>query len=75
MRNTGVGCANAVRGTVTFNNAQNQPLGTYQWSITAMVRPDETFVFTTSPGAIPTSVSDTQGNYSVSPSWTDVRCP
>jgi hypothetical protein len=75
MRNSGVGCANAVRGTVTFNNAQNQPLGTYQWSISAMVRPDETFVFTTAPGAIPASVSATQGNYSVSPSWTDVRCP
>ena len=75
MRNTGVGCANAVRGTVTFNNELNQPLGTYQWSISAMVRPDEAFVFTTSPGAIPASVSATQGNYSVSPSWTDVRCP
>ena len=75
MRNSGVGCANAVRGTVTFNNAQNQPLGTYQWSISAMVRPDETFVFTTSLGAIPSSVSATPGNYLVSPSWTDVRCP
>ena len=75
MRNSGVGCANAVRGTVTFNNEQNQPLGTYQWSFSAMVRPDEAFVFTTAPGAIPTSVSSTPGNYSVSPSWTDVRCP
>jgi hypothetical protein len=75
MRNLGVGCASSVRGTVTFNNAQNQPVGTYQWSFTAMVRPDETFVFTTAPGAIPASVSNTPGNYSVSPSWTDVRCP
>ena len=75
MRNTGVGCANAVRGTVTFNNAQNQPVGTYQWSVLAMVRPDENFVFTTALGAIPTSVSSIDGNYSVSPSWTDVRCP
>jgi len=75
MRNTGVGCANSVRGTVTFNNAQNQPIGTYQWSFTAMVRPDETFVFTTALGAIPSSVSAAQGNYSVSASWTDVRCP
>jgi len=76
MRNSGVGCANAVRGTVTFNNAQNQPLGTYQWSISAMVRPDEAFVFTTALGAIPLSVSTTpDGNYTVSPSWTDVRCP
>ena len=75
MRNIGVGCANAVRGTITFNNEQNQPLGTYQWSISAMVRPDETFVFTTAPGAIPSTVSSTPGSYSVSPSWTDVRCP
>jgi len=75
MRNTGAGCAGSVRGTVTFNNAQNQPLGTYQWSITAMVRPDESFVFTTAPGAIPPNVSSTEGNYSVSPSWTDLRCP
>jgi hypothetical protein len=75
MRNVGTGCANAVRGTVTFTNTQNQPLGTYQWSITTMVRPDEAFVFTTAVGAIPTSVSSTEGTYSVSPSWTDVRCP
>ena len=75
MRNIGTGCASSVRGTVTFNNAQNQPLGTYQWSITAMVRPDEAFVFTTPVGAIPTSVSSTETNYSVSPAWTDVRCP
>jgi hypothetical protein len=75
MRNSGVGCANAVRGTVTFNNGQNQPLGTYQWSISAMVRPDEAFVFTTALGAIPPNVSAAQGNYLVSPSWTDVRCP
>jgi len=75
MRNIGVGCANSVRGTVTFTNAQNQPIGTYQWGITAMVRPDETFVFTTALGAIPPAVSATEGSYSVSPSWNDVRCP
>lgn len=73
MRNDGAGCANTVRGTVTFNNAQNQPLGTFQWSIaaTTVVRPSESFVFTS--GLLPAGMSATT-TYRVEPAWTNIRC-
>lgn len=76
MRNDGAGCGNAVRGTIAFNNSANQPVGTYQWSISAatVIRPGEAFVFSTGFGVIPLSVSNSPGTYLVTPAWTDVRC-
>lgn len=73
MRNSGAGCANAIRGTVTFTNGQGQLLSTLQWNIASatIVRPGENFVFTVSgPGTLSTTAT-----YRIDPSWTDVRCP
>lgn len=73
MRNSGTGCANTVKGTVTFFDAQQAGLGTFQWSIAAatVVRAGESFVFTTS---LLSAALQATATYRVDPAWTDVRC-
>ena len=75
LRNTGAGCASEVRGTVTVMTGQQQPVGTWQWVVSTTMRPGETVVATANPSQTSAITSNAQvTSYTVSPSWTNVRC-
>lgn len=77
MKNTGVGCAQNVRGVVKFFDQGGAQLGTsYNWSAPiniTTVRPSESFSYES--GLIPIFVSSGSKTYKSEPAWDNVRCP
>lgn len=74
IKNTGIGCAANVRGTVTFRTAQGVIEGSYNWTGPSLMRPGETYVYTV-PNVPAAIASSSGGTYQTQPSFDTVRCP
>lgn len=72
IKNVGSGCASDVRGTTRFENSGGTVLGSFNWTGPALLRSNETFVYTI-PN-VPANIWSIPTQFVTQPSWTDVRC-
>lgn len=74
VRNTGTGCATAIRGVVHFYDSNKTELSTAAWTADApLTRPNDTVTYRTAD--VPIAVVNATAGYEVAGlQWTDVAC-
>ena len=74
-RNTGLGCADTVRGTTKLFNGSQQVGTTFSWTLesTRVIRVNEAFTYRTYVGSAVSAGSFNR--YETEAAWTNVRCP